>query len=143
MASAHKCGGYILSSHFSFRTSPYFNNNIMKHLVLFAAFWAALLSCVNAQTPMYQADFKCSLYHCNVVIAPAEQLAACYDYNFESVGTAILSYTGDGDFVTVDNETGHVTRFEHIAGDTYMMHQDVFGVDVTAVGTFVPATVTD
>lgn len=50
MASAHKCGGYILSSLFSFRTSPYFNNLTMKHLFLFAAFWFAMLTCVNAQT---------------------------------------------------------------------------------------------
>ena len=92
---------------------------------------------------MYQADFKCSLYHVNVLIAPAEQSAATYDYNFETVGVCILSFTGDGDFVTVDSETGHVNRYEHIAGDTYMMHCDVFGVDITAVGTFVPASVSD
>ena len=142
MASAHKCRGYILSSHFSFRTSPY-NTTIMKHLFLFAAFWVLTISALRAQTPMYQADFKCGLYHVNVVIAPAEQVAATYDYNFESVGVGILSYTGDGDFVTVNNENGHVNRFEHIAGDTYMMHNDVFGVDVTAIGTFVPATVSE
>lgn len=89
---------------------------------------------------MYQAEFKHELYHCNVLIAPAEQLAATYDYNFDTVAEEILSYTGDGDFVTVNTENGFVTRFEHVAGDTYIMHVDIFGVDCTSVGTFVPAT---
>tara|TARA_R100000951_G_scaffold18980_1_gene15681 strand:+ start:2573 stop:2911 length:339 start_codon:yes stop_codon:yes gene_type:complete len=108
----------------------------MKHLFLFAAFWAALLSCVKAQTPMYQAEFKHDLLHVNVLIAPAEASAAMYDYSCDSVTTYTMQFVQTVDFQLVNNNTGAVVYFEHQTGDTYTLHTQVLNTQVTATGTF-------
>ena len=112
----------------------------MKHLLFFAAFWTLAIGAIRAQTPMYQADFKHDLFHCNLLIAPDEAAAAYYDYNFDSVAACSMRFLDNGDFQTIDNETGSVNYFQHLYGDTYVLHTEAFGVTLKAQGTFKPAT---